>query len=139
MTPEEKVMQKFRDVLIADSVIVGYVGPRVYVSHISSIQAPTYPAISFFLQNSRPVLMGNVVQMRIQIDCWLPMKDYDFEDVLTLHRKLRENLHENVNALIDSTLALKVMSCKEAGSGPLMHEEDTGLYHYPAEYEVVAV
>ncbi len=137
LTAEEKVIRKIVNLLRADSVINNYMSGRVYASHISTIKEPTFPAISLFLLYSTAQFSPpNQVEMTIQIDAWLPQKDYQQTDVLTIHRKLREVLHRQ--NLTDKTFSLIVSECIEKNAGPLMFEEDTAIYHYPVSYLVRA-
>lgn len=136
-TPEEKVIQKIVTVLAADAVIKNYTGGRVYDSHISSIAEPKFPAISLFLLSSKALFSPpNQVDMVIQIDAWLPNKDFTDRDLKVIHRKIREKLHRQF--LSDTSLNLIVSQCIEDNAGPLMYEEDTSLYHYPVSYSVRA-
>lgn len=136
-TAEEKLIRKIVNVLRADSVILNYTSGRIYSSHVSTIQSPEFPAISIFLLNSRALFSPpNAVDISVQIDSWLPGKNFDMTDVLNLHRRLRANLQRQ--NLTDSSLSLIVSQCIEQNAGPLMYEEDTNLYHYPVSYTVRA-
>lgn len=137
MTPEEKVIEKLRKVLLADSTIIGYTKTRIYASHISSISEPKYPAISFHLLNSvEDISIKDYVSMSIQIDCWFQDSQYNMTDILTVHRRLRALLHRQ--NLTDTTISVKVASISEISAGPLMHEEENNLLHYPVRYGIIA-
>ncbi|QGH73025.1 MAG: protein of unknown function DUF3168 [Siphoviridae sp. ctCJE6] len=134
---EERVIQKVRDLLIADDVIENYTGKRVYASHISSIEEPKYPAISIFLLFSNAVFaVPGMTRITLQIDTWFLSTEHDLADVLTVHGKIKDALHRQ--NLIDSTIGIKVAQCIEVNAGPLLFESDTQLFHYPAEYSIVA-
>lgn len=136
-TPEERVIEKIRNLLIADATVINYTQQRVYASHISSIKEPKYPAVSIHLLFSKNVFSNpEYVEMTLQIDSWFPATKYDLADVMTLHRKIRDNIHR-MN-LTDTTIGVKVAQSIEILSGPLMHEEDTDLFHYPTQYQIVA-
>ena len=140
MSPEDKVLQKIRSVLIADAVIESYTRKRVYASHISSIQEPVYPAISLFLLSSNARFHEfDYVDMDIQIDAWLLLKNNNIQDVLELAKKIRACLHRQ--NLTDSTISsdgLIVALCSESEAGPFLYEEDMSIIHYPMRYKVIA-
>jgi hypothetical protein len=137
MSPEEKVLKKIVDVLSADTVITAYTKKRVYSSHISSITRPDYPAISLHLIDSIASFQNpDYVSMSIQIDCWMKEKDYEFMDILAVINRIRICLHRQ--NLTDIILTLISAQCVERSAGPLIHEDDTGLLHYPMRYQVVA-
>lgn len=135
MTPEEKVIEKIRKILIADSTIFGYVKNRVYLAHISSIAEPLYPAMSIHLLSADTEFSApDIVLVAVQIDAWLPSNQYDGADVLTVARRVRALLHRK--DLIDSTIGLDSGEMVERSSGPMMYEQDAFLYHYPQRYTV---
>lgn len=139
MIPEEKVFEKIRNVLLADSTIDGYVEGRVYVDHPSTIDEPKYPAISlFFIQTSADVAVITQASMEIQIDVWLDSTRYTTEDILIIQRRIRALLHRQ--NLSDSSIDnLIVQQILEALIGPVMYEQDTNLLHLPIRYNVVAI
>lgn len=135
MTPEEKVIEKIRKILIADSTIFGYVKNRVYLAHISSITEPIYPAISLHISAADVDYSApDVVRVGVQIDAWMPSNQYDGADLLTIARRVRALLHRK--DLIDTDIGLNSGEMVERGSGPVMYENDTSLYHYPQQYTV---
>jgi len=137
MTQEEKIFEKIRAVLIADSVLNGYTNKRVYCSHISTITNAEYPAISLHLINS--VLRTNVPTMAdiiIQHDIWIPSKNYTSKDIFICAGRVRALLHGQF--LTDSILDLKVFKFFESNDSKnlqIMFEPDTQLYHLPMIYE----
>ena len=138
MTAEEKVLEKLRNVLIADSDINGYVEGRVYLDHPSTIGEPKYPAISFsMIQSAADVSVPTQSSIEIQIDIWLDSTGYSSQDLLILHRKIRSLLHRA--NLSDTTLDLLAQMTLESLVGPVMYEEDTKLLHLPLRYRVVAI
>ena len=77
MSVELKVLEKMRSLLIAETVVSGYVANRVYAEHISSVSKPKYPAISLHVMPGQatvevPDAMANV---NVQIDLWFPSHD----------------------------------------------------------------
>lgn len=137
MTPEEKVIEKIRNTLMADSTIDGYVEKRIYASHISSISQSKYPAISLFLLPSQKYFaLRGYVNVNIQIDIWLPAGDYDTSDLLAIQERIRALLDRQ--NLTDTTIDVDVAQSVELESGPFMYEEDTSLLHYPSRYNMVA-
>ena len=139
MIPEEKVFEKLRKVLIADSIIDSYVERRVYLDHPSTIKEPKYPAISFSLiQSSADVSVITQASMEIQIDIWLDSNKHTNEDLLVIQRRVRALLHRQ--SLSDTTIDnLIVQQILEALVGPVMYEQDTNLLHLPIRYSVVAI
>jgi len=138
MTPEEKVVEKVRKILIADSTINGYVNKRIYASHISSITEPKFPAISLFVLPSQKLFdVRGYVNVNIQIDAWLPSNDYDASDIFAIQNRIRALLDRQ--NLTDSDVGLTVAQSIELESGPFMHESDTELFHYPSRYNMVAL
>jgi len=139
MIPEEKVFEKLRKVLIADSIIDGYVERRVYLDHPSTIKEPKYPAISFSLiQSSADVSVITQASMEIQIDVWLDNNKHTNEDLLTIQRRVRALLHRQ--SLSDTSIDnLIVQQILEVLVGPVMYEQDTNLLHLPMRYSVVAI
>lgn len=136
-SPEQKAIEKIVKVLVDDSTLAGYVAGRVYASHISTIQDPAYPAISVYLASSRSVFSApGMVEMSLQIDCWLPAKTHDMNDVLNVHKQIRALLDRAM--LSDTRIGVVIAKCNEINGGPLMYEEDTDLFHYPVEYSVTA-
>lgn len=137
MTVEEKILEKIRKLLIADSALNAYTEKRVYASHISTIQNPVYPSISLFLLGSKVNFSSrSFVSLSIQIDCWLPFDSYNTTDILAVAERIRTILDRQ--SLTDTSLSLKVGLCEEESSGPIMLEDDVKLFHYPSIYNLVA-
>lgn len=138
MTLEEKTIEKVRALLIADTTLDGYVNTRVYASHISSISEPVYPAISLHLLSSAVRFSSvEVVDLELQIDAWLPAEDYDGSDVLAVHERIRVLLHRQ--SIRDTTIGLNSANVIEILNGPMMHEDDTNLFHYPTRYRITVM
>lgn len=138
MTTEEKVLQKIRDLLIADNTIKTYVSTRVYEDHISTINEPIYPAISLYLAGSKPQFnVPEMVDMSIQLDIWLPIKDYDASDAHEIVSRIRAIL--NRQNIKDTTIGITFMQVFESMNAPTMYEPETGLLHKPVKYEVTAI
>ena len=139
MIPEEKVFEKLRKVLIADSIIDSYMNGRVYLDHPSTIEEPEYPAISFSLIQSFPsVAVITQASMEIQIDIWLDNNKHTNEDLLVIQRRVRALLHRQ--SLSDTSIDnLIVQQILEVLAGPVMYEQDTQLLHLPIRYSVVAI
>lgn len=136
MTSEEKIIEKVRKALLAEATIAGAVEQRVYASHITSISEPKYPAISIFPLRSKPYFFGpEYLMVSLQIDIWYMASDGALADLLAIVRKVRDALFRQ--NLTDSTIGIKVAESIEMGAGPLMYEQDTGLWHYPMEYQFV--
>lgn len=137
MTVEERVIAKLRKVLIADSVIDGFVKKRVYGSHVSNVNEPKYPAISLhLLPGTRAFSERGFVNVNVQIDVWLLSTENDQGDMFTVIDRVR-TLLDRAN-LIDSSIPIKVAMCVETNSGQMMSDPDTRLTHYPLIYQVVA-
>jgi len=139
MTPEEKVFEKLRNVLIADTTINDYVEGRVYLDHPSTIKEPKYPAISFSIIQSAPgISVVTQASIEIQIDIWLDSNKYTTEDLLTIQGRVRALLHRQ--NLSDTTIDnLIVQQILEVLVGPVMYEDDTDLLHLPIRYSMVAI
>lgn len=137
MTPEEKVLEKFRRVLIDDETIRGYVQARVYAQHISSVQGPVFPAISMTVVGVPRFAAMDVSDMAVQIDFWFSSKTHQTDDIRACHRAAKALLHRQ--NLTDAGIGLVAHVCHETGNGPMMFEQDTLLHHYPARYRVVAL
>lgn len=138
MTVEEKVLEKFRQVLTADPTIFAYVGAGVYMSHISAVDSPAMPAISMFLLSSKQDFAARgLTRISIQLDTWFPSERYTGVDILAVLEKIRSLLdRQNLN---DTTIDVKIPHCIEVSSGPLMDDPGTNLLHYPTIMEVVAL
>lgn len=140
MTSEEKLLEKIRKVLIADTTLEAYVKSRVYASHISSIAEPKYPAISLFLLPARPHgTIPEAVDVRVQLDVWFPSSAYNANDVLAALDRVRALLHrQNLSdTTIDEPNGLIVYQCLQTESGPMIYEDDTELFHLPSIFETV--
>lgn len=136
MTPEYKVIEKIRNLLTADTTLDGYFKKRVYASHISSVAEPVYPALSIFLLGSRSLFATpGMVEVRLQLDAWLLASTNNMDDIMTIQARIRAIL-QRAN-LTDSTVGVKVATCTEVNSGPLIYEQDTDLYHYPTEFLII--
>lgn len=133
---ELKLLEKIRKVLIADATIKGYVSDRVYASHISSINDPVYPAISETIISSPPrtEVLG-MADITVQVDLWFKASESEIDTVLECAKRVRDLLH--LQELTDSDIGITVGKVRETSAGPMLHEEDTGLYHWPVRYTAV--
>ena len=118
------VREKIRKMLIADSVISGYVDTRVYTAHISSIEKPAYPAISMFLSRSNAWFnVPAMVNMEFQLDFFFPSDLYSEDDVFTAFSRVRSIL--NVQQIRDADIGVTIAQIIEGGPGPMMYENET--------------
>ncbi len=137
MTVEEKVIQKIRKILIADSTINGYVKKRVYGSHVSNVPEPKYPAISLhLLPGVKAFAERGYVTVNVQIDTWLLNTVQDQSDMFVILAQIRTLLDRQ--NLVDSDIPIKVGVCVETTTGQMMTDPDTSLMHFPLIYQVVA-
>jgi hypothetical protein len=137
MTPEEKIFEKIRRVLLDDTAIKGIVGTSIYEAHISSIDKPKFPAISLHLINGSPSFSAPAMSdMTIQIDLWFDATKSTTEDMKACHRAVRAALHRG--SLSDASKSLIVHGIYEMNIGPTLYEQDTRLHHLPTRYKVVA-
>ena len=137
MIVEQKVFEKIRKILIADSIISGYVDTRVYLEHPSTIEKPEYPAISLFLIRSKPWFnIPAMVDMEFQLDLWFPSAIYTGDEMLTAFNQIRSLL--NVQQIRDSDIGVTIGQIIEVGPGPMMYEQDTRMRHLPVKYTAVA-
>lgn len=135
---EDKLFEKVINVLTENAVVVEATDGRVHASHISTIQNPIFPAISLFLLGSNPSFnVPNMKEVFFQVDLWFPRKMNTTEDVTSLAATIEGLLHRGV--LSDTAIGIKVFQIFEETSGPMMHEEDTDLFHYPKRYKAVVV
>lgn len=133
MTVEEKVITKIRAVILADSVIAGYVGAHVYPTHISQVVKPDYPAISIHLLSGASLFGENgYVNVNIQIDAWLMRDSFKPTDDLKIHERLRALFDRQ--SITDKTISGLMGVGKEKTIGPTMLEDDTQLLHIPTVY-----
>ena len=135
---EAKVIQKIRELLIADTTVKAQVKDRVYSSHISSVSSPVYPAISItMLPGQARTNVPAMVNMLIQIDLWFPFDQYTIDDVMDCYDAIRTLLHRQ--NLTDNTIGIQVNQIIESGVGPVIPDPDANCYHFPARYAVVAI
>ena len=135
---ELKVLQKIREVLIADATIKGYVKDKVYAQHPSTIDDPIYPAISLHLMPGQArTNVPDMVNITIQVDIWFPIDKYTVDDVLTCMRQIRALLHRET--FKDTTIDIEIKQITETGVGPMMYDVDAKAHHLPARYAVVAI
>lgn len=131
----DKIFTKIRELFIADSILAGIVGTRVYTSHISSITSPIYPAISLFLIGAKTnFACPEISSASIQIDIWIPSNNYNKDKVYDVVDRVRAVL--NRQKITDSNVTF--LQCIEHSVGPEMYESEKELYHLPMRYEVVA-
>ena len=137
MTAEEKVLEKIRKVLVADTTLKGYVCARVYASHISSIDEPKYPAISMHMfPSAEDFSASDYIRMIVQLDIWAHGTTHTQSDMYAMLERLRALLHRtNLN---DTTIGLVVAESIEIPGSPLLRDPETDLLHLPTRYRVVA-
>lgn len=135
---EQKIIEKIRKILIADSTLNTYTNKRVYGAFIASVLEPEYPAISIHVLDggARPELDA-LIEVNVQIDLWFQSTDYDFADVATAYQRVRSLLHRQ--NLTDTTIDVKVMQTLETSVGPMIFEDQTDLLHFPSRYRMVAI
>lgn len=135
---EQKLIEKIIDVLVSDATVLAKTEGRVYASHISTVQDPSFPAISIHIEEGTPRFeCSELVDISFQIDGWFPRKTTDMSEVMEINQVIRGLL--NRANLTDTTIGVKVMQIIEESSGPLMHESDTDLFHYPKRYRAVII
>lgn len=136
-TPEEKVIDKIRQLLIADTTIKGYVKTRVYASHIANEADVKYPALSIHLFPSfQDYANREYIRFDLQIDIWMHSHEHKTTDMYTVFGRVRALLDRQ--NLRDTTIGVKVAEIAEVPGSPLMKEDDTNLLHLPIRYRVVA-
>lgn len=137
MIAEEKVLEKFRKILVNDSTVRAFVQDRVYLEHISSVKDPGFPAISFTILDSTPWFnVADMVEMSIQIDLWFSSVTHTVDDIWECVRGLRALL--NVQSIKDATIDVIIYQIRSAGGGAMMYEETEKLHHLPLRYFMVA-
>lgn len=135
---ELRVLQKIKDILLANATIIGYVGVNVYTNHPATIDDPKLPAISLLLMPGQArTNVPDIVNMTIQIDIWLPVDRYTNQDILSCYAVIRGLLHREV--FNDTTIGIKINQLLEISAGPFMYDEDIKSHHFPARYSVVAL
>lgn len=138
MTPEAKIIEKIRKLVINDATLIskGFGSQSVYGSHISSIVKPNNPCLSIFIMSSKVARpLETVVMIRLQIDGWFSSDRFTTADILECLERIRALL--NMQNLTDTNLDLLSYSSKEVENGPLLYEDDTQLFHLPMIYEMV--
>jgi len=137
-TAEQKIVEKIRKVLTADTDLNTYVKKRVYGAYISLIHEPVYPAVSLhILSGGAQSSLDTLIAVNIQVDLWFPSDKFTVEDVMLAYGKIRALLHRQ--KLTDTALSLTALNSLETSSGPVMYEDDTSLYHFPAVYNFLAL
>lgn len=130
MKPDEKILEILRNALVNNASIQGYVSDRVYAQHISSVDNPVYPAISFFLLTESPVARTlPLFKMIIQIDLWFP-SSRPVDEMMACKGIVYDIL--NGNALLDPSLK----SITEVVTGPVLFEQESQIFHLPVQYEI---
>jgi len=138
MSPELKVLEKIRSVLINDTTVKSYIKDRAYMEHISSVDRPEYPAISLHLMDSKAAdNVPDLTAMMVQVDLWLPEKTHTSDDVLTLYARVRALLHRQ--NLTDTSIGVTFGQILESATGPVMFDETNGCRHLPARYRITAI
>lgn len=134
-----KTVAKLISVLTGVSDISNVVGTRVYGSHLSTIQAPTFPAISMhLLDGSRFVDQAGIETFIIQMDIWMNSKGASpkvWDDVWQLAADVQAALHgESFVAA-----AVRILKVSSIGQGQMMYEPEGDLLHLPMRWNVRAV
>lgn len=130
---EQTFVGKLVDALSVDNDIRAYTKGRVYASHISSIQEPTFPAISIFIRFSKARFESpNSIDLDFQVDCWFPTKGYTQDEMLKMLQRIREIVHRGNFSGVKATVY-------ESGNGPVLYEEDSDLFHFPVIFKAVVL
>ena len=131
MTPEKKILEILRKALVENAAVQAYVGDRVYAQHISTMENPTYPAISFFILISKPGAYVPLSRMVVQIDFWF--KDGPVDVMMECREAVRTVLHNN------PTLDSSIKCILEEDVGPMLYEQETQVYHLPMRYNIMEI
>jgi len=130
------VFEVIRKTLLADSDTIDYLADHIHISHITNVDNPVYPALSMTLLPSTPdFAVTTMISMNIQVDLWFKSADYSWDDVFKCQALVKSALHRQ--RLSDTDIGITIGQIYEAGVGPQMYEQDTGLLHLPIRYEVV--
>lgn len=137
MTAEQKIIEKIRKLLIADSTIQGYVKNRVYSTHISTQESPEFPAISLHILTVTPYFVNREFYIiNVQIDFWMLKGKHDLSEILEMRERVSALLDRQ--DLRDSDLSLDIGVSEETNAGPVMGDLAKELIHYPIIYRFVA-
>ena len=135
---EIKVLQKIKDLLLANATITGYVGTHIYTAHPSTIDDPKLPAISLMLMSGQArTNVPDMVSITVQIDLWFPVDRYTIQDILSCYAIIRGILHREV--FNDTAINIKIIQLLELSAGPFMYDEGIKSHHWPARYGVIAI
>lgn len=135
----QKTVARLIATLTGISDISSVIGTRAYGAHLSTVQNPTYPAVSMFmLEGSRFVDQAGIETFLIQIDIWMNAAGADpkvWDDVMQLAADIGAALHGN--SFTDQYVRLLKVS--QAGQGPMMYESEGDILHLPTRWTVRAV
>lgn len=134
----QKVTKKLIAVLTAVTAVNTPTGGRIYGAHIATIQDPVYPAISMHVLEGSRLADGAFNEVFIlQIDLWFKAAGKSpavWDDVLGVWAAVLEALH--ANSFFDSEV--KIMKVMNVSQGPMLHEYDTGILHFPGRFQIMA-
>lgn len=138
MTVEEKILEKIRKTLLADTIINDLVETRIYPAHISLIPKAIFPAISIhIMQADKRFSEAEVVDVFLQIDSWFPVSNFNHGTIYDVQQQIRNLLHRQ--NLSDTTIGLIMMQSMESSSGPMLVDPNSKLYHYPTRYRMAGI
>lgn len=134
----QQVVKKLIAVLTAVTAINTPTGGRIYGAHIATIQQPAFPAISMHILDGARLVDGAFNEVFVlQIDLWFKTVGKDaatWDDVLAVWAEVLSALHSN--SFFDASV--KITKINNVGQGPMLHEADTNLLHYPGRFQIMA-
>lgn len=138
----QKVVQKLIAMLSAVSDVTQYVpAAQMSLAHISTLQDPVFPAITFHVMPGlgKSVSDGGLQRMNIQMDLWFKARGANsltWDDVFTCYQACLNTLHRSGGN--DPVIGVKIIEITNVQEGPMMWEEDTSLMHWPSKFRVLA-
>ncbi len=143
VSPDGKLLQWARGVLVADSEVQATFDDRVYDSHpATALVDPTYPAVTLTVVSSAP-WNGSLPFTRIvtiQADVWV-----DGADKLETKRRLY-TMSEAVARLLhrpqthyDATTGLTLFFMQETGADAILYEADRSVWHVAKRFQAVCM
>lgn len=142
MSVRGKVIQKLRNMMIADTTILQYVKTvnRIYAAHLSTVQDRVLPAISIQLQtgpgrDTNGPWMDNIY---LQIEPWfqsIGSNTYTTDDLAAIHEAILGVLHRaQGNDLTIGIVILEITNVQE----PIAITDPDGILHYPSLWKIKA-
>ena len=135
----QKTVKKLIAVLQGTTAVNTPVGGRIYGAHIATIVQPVFPAISMHVLDGSRLADGAMNEVFIlQVDLWFKSAGASpstWDDVLAVWASVLEALHQN--SFFDASV--KITKILNVGQGPMLHEFDTELLHYPGRFQIMAV